>query len=148
MKFIETDSAHHVTYIFACSVYSQFVIGAIGSIIDSTFYAPAVVLEGRADDFYIDTPNEDLYDEACVCHARNINLRHNPSVAISPVTTKIPLSFELDDEQIGPAVRNRLEGDANYANIYKKTFDQDLKSKEDGVVYIKQTLRPFFVKRA
>ena len=39
MKFIEHESAHHVTYIFPCSVYSQFVIDAIGSIIDSALYA-------------------------------------------------------------------------------------------------------------
>ena len=79
----------------------------------------------------------------------------------SQVTTKIPPSFdgktswlayedaiddwcditELDDEKRGPALRNRLEGDAA---VYKKLLDRDaLKNKEEGVTYFK---RPFFVK--
>ena len=79
----------------------------------------------------------------------------------SLATTKIPPSFdgktswfayedaiddwcditELDDEKRGPALRNRLEGDA------KTILDRDaLKYKEEGVLYFKRTLRPFFVK--
>ena len=82
----------------------------------------------------------------------------------SQLTTKIPPSFdgktswfayedaiddwcdvtELDDEKRGPALRNRLEGDAA---IYKKILDRDaLKNKDEGVLYFKRTLRPFFVK--
>ena len=50
---------------------------------------------------------------------------------------------ELDGEKRGPALRNRLEGDAA---IYKKILDKDvLKSEEEGVTYFKRT-RPFFVK--
>ena len=82
----------------------------------------------------------------------------------SQLTKKIPPSFdgetswfayedalddwcditELDDEKRGPALRNKLEGDAA---IYKKMLSREnVKSKEDGVTYFKRTLRPFFVK--
>ena len=116
-----------------------------------------------ADDFYTDMRDEDLYDEAHTTQAMSTYdiTRMNQ---FSQVTTKIPPSFdgktswfayedaiddwcditELDDEKRGPALRNRLEGDAA---IYKKILDRDaLKSKEEGVTYFKRTLRPFFVK--
>ena len=67
-----------------------------------------------------------------VYHANNVNIRQNENVAVSQVTTNIPVSFdgkssrlaiqdaiddlwditELDEEKRGPALRNRLEGDA------------------------------------
>ena len=117
--------------------------------------APA--LEAMADDFYTDMRDEDLYDEAHTTQAMS-------TYDITQVTTQMPPSFdgktswcayeetiddwcditELDDEKTGPALRNRLEGDAP---IYKKILDRDaLKNKEEGVVYFKRTLRPFFVK--
>ena len=116
-----------------------------------------------ADDFYTDIRDEDLYDEAHTTQAMSTYDITRMS-QFSQVTTKIPPSFdgkaswlayedaiddwcditELDDEKRGPALRNRLEGDAA---IYKKILDRDaLKSKEEGVTYFKRTLRPFFVK--
>ena len=50
----------------------------------------------------------------------------------------------MDDEKRGPALRNRLEGDAT---IYKRMLDREqLKSKENGGAYFKRTLKPLFVK--
>ena len=50
-----------------------------------------------------------------------------------------------DEEKKGSAIRNRPEGEAT--TIDKKILDRDqLKSKKYGVVYVKRTLRPFFVK--
>ncbi|CAE7453065.1 unnamed protein product, partial [Symbiodinium pilosum] len=107
--------------------------------------------------------DEDLYDEAHTMQAMSTydKTRMSP---FSLVTTKIPPSFDgktswlanedaiydwcditdLDDEKRGPSLRNKLEGDAA---IYKKILDRDaLKNKEDGVLYFKRMLRPFFVK--
>ena len=113
-----------------------------------------------ADDFYTDMRDEDLYDEAQAMSTYDITRMSQ----FSQVTTKIPLSFdgktswfafedaiddwcditELDEKKRGPALRNRLEGDAA---IYKKILDRDaLKNKDEGVLYFKRTLRPFFVK--
>ena len=51
---------------------------------------------------------------------------------------------DLDKERRGPALRNRLEGEAT---IYKKILDNcHLKSKQDGAAYFKRALRHFFVK--
>ena len=53
---------------------------------------------------------------------------------------------ELESENRGPALRNRLEGEAA---IYKRLLDGDaLKDKEDGVKYCQRFLRPYFVKGA
>ena len=123
--------------------------------------APA--LEAMADDFYTDMRDEDLYDEAPTTQALSTYDITRMS-QFSQVMTEIQPSFdgktsrlayedaiddwrditEQDDEKRGPALRNRLEGDAA---IYKKILDRDaLKSKEEGVTYFKRTLRPFFVK--
>ena len=80
------------------------------------------------------------------------------------VTTKIPPSFdgrsswfayeeaiddwcdvtELDTDKQGPALRNRLEGEAA---IYKSLLDRNaLKDPNTGVDYFKRELRPHFVK--
>ncbi|CAE7374757.1 Cpr [Symbiodinium natans] len=86
--------------------------------------------------------------------------------AFQQVTTKVPPSYdgrsswfafedavddwcditELEPEKRGPALRNRLEGEAA---IYKRLLDREaLKNKEDGVRYFKRFLRPYFVKGA
>ena len=75
--------------------------------------------------------------------------------AFQQVTTKVPPSYdgrsswfafedavddwcditELEPEKRGPALRNRLEGEAA---IYKRLLDREaLKNKEDGVRYFK-----------
>ena len=115
-----------------------------------------------ADDFYTNMRDKDLYDEAHTTQAMSTYDITRMS-QYSLVRTKIPPSFdgktswfacedaiddwcditELDDEKRGPALRNRLEGDAA---IYKKILDRDaLKNKDEGVRYFKRTLRPFFV---
>ena len=86
--------------------------------------------------------------------------------AFQQVTAKVPPSYdgrsswfafedavddwcditELEPEKRGPALRNRLEGEAA---IYKRLLDREaLKNKEDGVRYFKRFLRPYFVKGA
>ena len=51
---------------------------------------------------------------------------------------------ELEPEKQGPALRNRLEGEAA---IHKRLLDRDkLKDKVNGVKYFKSYLRPLFVK--
>ena len=51
---------------------------------------------------------------------------------------------ELSEDRRGPALRNRLEGDAA---VYKSMLDRDqLKHPDTGVEYYKKTLRPHFVK--
>ena len=80
------------------------------------------------------------------------------------VTTKVPPAFngttswfayeeaiddwcditELEPEKRGPALRNRLEGEAA---VYKPLLDRDqLRHPQEGVKYFKQALRPHFVK--
>ena len=116
-----------------------------------------------AEDFYTDLRDEDLYDETHTTQAMSTYDITRMS-QFSQVTTKIPPLFdgktswfayedaiddwcditELDYEKRGPALRNRLEGGAA---IYKKILDRDaLKNKDEGVLYFKRTLRPFFVK--
>ena len=51
---------------------------------------------------------------------------------------------ELEPEKRGPALRNRLEGEAA---IYKSLLDRErLRNAEDGVNYFKRELIPHFVK--
>jgi len=51
---------------------------------------------------------------------------------------------ELEREKRGPALRNRLEGEAA---VYKPLLDRDLlRHPLDGVKYFKSSLRPHFVK--
>ena len=83
------------------------------------------------------------------------------------VTTKVPPGFdgktswfafedaiddwcditELEQEKWGPALRNRLEGEAA---VYKRLLDRDDLRQPNGrgVEYFKRTLRPHFVKGA
>eukprot|EP00439_Symbiodinium_sp_Y106_P062345 s3110_g9.t1 len=51
---------------------------------------------------------------------------------------------ELDNDKRGPALRNRLEGEAA---IHKRLLDRErLKDPNNGVKYFKSFLRPLFVK--
>ena len=52
---------------------------------------------------------------------------------------------ELDEDKLGPALRNRLEGEAA---VYKRLLDREKLRQPPGagVAYFKRTLRPFFVK--
>eukprot|EP00438_Fugacium_kawagutii_P029373 Skav202091 [mRNA] locus=scaffold513:194559:195140:- [translate_table: standard] len=80
------------------------------------------------------------------------------------MTTKIPPSYdgktsffafedaiddwcditELEVEKRGPALRNRLEGDAA---VYKRVLDRDrVRDPQDGVSYFKRTLRRHYIK--
>lgn len=80
------------------------------------------------------------------------------------MTTKIPPAFdgktsffafedaiddwcditELEEENRGPALRNRLEGEAA---VYKQVLDRDmLRDPQDGVNYFKRTLRRHYIK--
>eukprot|EP00435_Cladocopium_sp_Y103_P019129 s520_g4.t1 len=53
---------------------------------------------------------------------------------------------ELEPEKRGPALRNRLEGDAA---VYKRLLDRNrLRDANEGVNYFKRTLRPHFIKGA
>ena len=82
------------------------------------------------------------------------------------VSTKVPPSYDgktsyfayedlidewcdvtnLEKDKWGPALRNRLEGEAY---TYKDVLDRDkLKDPVKGVKYFKKTLRPYFVKGA
>ena len=55
-------------------------------------------------------------------------------------------SSTLAKELRGPALKNRLNGDAS---VYKRLLDRDrLKDPDNGVQYFKDTLRPHFVKGA
>ena len=83
------------------------------------------------------------------------------------VTTKVPPGFdgktswfafedaiddwcdiaELESEKWGPALRNRLEGEAS---VFKRLLDREELRQPNGrgVEYFKRTLRPHFVKGA
>eukprot|EP00435_Cladocopium_sp_Y103_P016760 s2970_g4.t1 len=53
---------------------------------------------------------------------------------------------ELEPEKRGPALRNRLEGEAA---VYKRLLDRELlRDPNEGVNYFKRTLRPHFIKSA
>ena len=53
---------------------------------------------------------------------------------------------ELEPEKRGPALRNRLEGDASQ---YKRLLDRELlRDPNEGVNYFKRFLRPHFIKGA
>ena len=103
--------------------------------------------------------------ESYVTNHRHVNELHRLS-AFQQVTTKVPPSYdgrsswfayedaiddwcditELDNEKRGPALRNRLEGEAA---IHKRLLDRDrLKDPNIGVKYFKSFLRPLFVKGA
>ena len=115
---------------------------------------------GEGDDDYLQHGSESF-----VSNHRHIQELHRLS-AFQQVTTKVPPSFdgrgswfayedaiddwcditELDNEKRGPALRNRLEGEAA---IHKRLLDRDLlKDPNNGVRYFKSFLRPLFVKGA
>ena len=109
---------------------------------------------GEGDDDYL------LHgSESYVTNHRHLNELHRLS-AFQQVTTKVPPSYdgrsswlayedaiddwcditELDNEKRGPALRNRLEGEAA---IHKRLLDRDrLKDPKNGVKYFKSFLRP------
>ena len=103
--------------------------------------------------------------ESYATNHRHLNELHRLS-AFQQVTTKVPPSYdgrgswfayeyaiddwcditELDADKRGPALRNRLEGEAA---IHKRLLDRDrLKDPTNGVKYFKSFLRPLFVKGA
>ena len=53
----------------------------------------------------------------------------------------------LESKKRGPALRNRLDGEAS---VYKRLLDRDELRRPNGrgVEYFKRTLRPHFVKGA
>ena len=115
---------------------------------------------GDGDDDYHPNGNE-----SCVTNHRHLQELQRLS-AFQQVTTKVPPSYdgrsswfayedaiddwcditELDGDKRGPALRNRLEGEAA---IHKRLLDRDrLKDPNNGVKYFKSFLRPLFVKGA
>ena len=103
--------------------------------------------------------------ESYATNHRHLQELHRLS-AFQQVTTKVPPSYdgrsswfayedaiddwcditELDADKRGPALRNRLEGEAA---IHKRLLDRDrLKDPTNGVKYFKSFLRPLFVKGA
>ena len=51
----------------------------------------------------------------------------------------------LEAEQRGPALKNRLVGDAE---LYKALLDREFLRAADGVKYLRDTLKPHFIKGA
>ena len=115
---------------------------------------------GDGDEDYLQHGNE-----SCVTNHRHLQELQRLS-AFQQVTTKVPPSYdgrsswfayedaiddwcditELDGDKRGPALRNRLEGEAA---IHKRLLDRDrLKDPNNGVKYLKSFLRPLFVKGA
>ena len=103
--------------------------------------------------------------ESYATNHRHLQELHRLS-AFQQVTTKVPPSYdgrsswfayedaiddwcditELDADKRGPALRNRLEGEAA---IHKRLLDRDrLKDPTNGVKYFKSFLRSLFVKGA
>ena len=104
-------------------------------------------------------------NESYATNHRHLQELHRLS-AFQQVTTKVPPSYdgrgswfayedaiddwcditELDSDKRGPALRNRLEGEAA---IHKRLLDRErLKDPNNGVKYFKSFLRPLFVKGA
>ncbi|OLP89146.1 Kinesin-like protein Klp59C [Symbiodinium microadriaticum] len=115
---------------------------------------------GDGDDDYLPNGNESY-----ATNHRHIQELQRLS-AFQQVTTNVPPSYdgrsswfayedaiddwcditELDGDKRGPALRNRLEGEAA---IHKRLLDRDrLKDPNNGVKYVKSFLRPLFVKGA
>ena len=113
--------------------------------------------DGEFDDFY--------GESFAINQSRTLSELHRLS-AFQQVTTKVPPSYdgrsswfayedaiddwcditELEPEKRGPALRNRLEGEAA---IHKRLLDRErLKDPRNGVKYFKSYLRPLFVKGA
>ena len=114
-------------------------------------------------------PDADVAYEPAAYVNRHVRREPAPIAMTTQVTTKVPPSYdgktswfsyedaiddwcditELEDEKRGPALRNRLEGEAA---VYKRVLDRDALKANDppgaGVDYFKRVLRPYFVKGA
>ena len=107
---------------------------------------------------------EDTWAQDDVADTAYVARSQVPTAIYQTVTTKVPPLYdgrsswfafeeaiddwcditELEPEKRGPALRNRLEGEAA---IYKSLLDRErLRNAEDGVNYFKRELRPHFVK--
>ena len=115
-------------------------------------------------DLYEDEPNDDYESYAM---RQRMQPHGGQLMMTTQVTTKVPPGFdgktswfafedaiddwcditELEAEKWGPALRNRLEGEAS---VYKRLLDRDELRQPNGrgVEYFKRTLRPHFVKGA
>jgi len=103
-------------------------------------------------DLYEDEPNDDYESYAM----RQRMQRHGGQLMMTTqATTKVPPGFdgircditELESEKWGPALRDRLEGEAS---VFKRLLDREELRQQNGrgVEYFKRTLRPHFVKGA
>ena len=112
-------------------------------------------------------PDADVAYEPAAYVNRHVRREPAAIAMTTQVTTKVPPSYdgktswfsyedaiddrcditELEDEKRGPALRNRLEGEAA---VYKRVLDRDALKANDppgaGVEYFKRVLRPHFVK--
>ena len=115
-------------------------------------------------DLYEDEPNDDYESYAM---RQRMQPHGGQLMMTTQVTTKVPPGFdgktswfafedaiddwcditELEAEKWGPALRNRLEGEAS---VYKRLLDREQLKEPNGrgVEYFKRTLRPHFVKGA
>ena len=115
-------------------------------------------------DLYEDEPNDDYESYAM---RQRMPPHGGQLMMTTQVTTKVPPGFdgktswfafedaiddwcditELEAEKWGPALRNRLEGEAS---VYKRLLDREQLREPNGrgVEYFKRTLRPHFVKGA
>ena len=113
---------------------------------------------------YEDEPNDDYESYAM---RQRMQPHGGQLMMTTQVTTKVPPGFdgktswfafedaiddwcditELEAEKWGPAIRNRLEGEAS---VYKRLLDREQLREPNGrgVEYFKRTLRPHFVKGA
>eukprot|EP00439_Symbiodinium_sp_Y106_P068830 s1091_g11.t1 len=84
--------------------------------------------------------------ESYVTNHRHLNELHRLSALQQDAIDGWCDITELDNDKRGPALRNRLEGEAA---IHKRLLDRDrLKDPNNGVKYFKSFLRPLFVKGA
>ena len=115
-------------------------------------------------DLYEDEPNDDYESYAM---GQRMQPHGGQLMMTTQVTTKVPPGFdgktswfaiedaiddwcditELEAEKWGPALRNRLEGEAS---VYKRLLDREQLREPNGrgVEYFKRTLRQHFVKGA
>ena len=115
-------------------------------------------------DLYENEPNDDYESYAM---RQRMQPHGGQLMMTTQVTTKVPPGFdgktswfafedaiddwcditELEAEKWGPALRNRLEGEAS---VYKRLLDREQLREPNGrgVEYFKRTLRPHFVKGA
>ena len=115
-------------------------------------------------DLYEDEPNDDYESYAM---RQRMQPHGGQLMMTTQVTTKVPPGFdgknswfafedaiddwcditELEVEKWGPALRNRLEGEAS---VYRRLLDREQLREPNGrgVEYFKRTLRPHFVKGA